>query len=240
MARISLEQVKTELASKKLKLSEKTLYENLNSQIEVECEKGHKFITTLKSVRYANFVCPVCVGEKTKGFTESPTDIPKKRGYRIIGVDNATYKMGASLFENGKLIYFKLFEFKSNNHIQRLNEIRDLFEQEIIPIWDPDFIQFEDIQLQKSHAAYEILIKLVGVIEMSAYKFNTDYEKTRANVWRSHFGINLKDRSKEKQRAIQMVYDMYGIQVSDDVAEAILIGKYRANIKSSSEIEVLF
>jgi hypothetical protein len=133
MARIGIKQVEEELADKKLKLTENSSYENLNSQIEVECEKGHKFITTLKSIRYANFVCPVCVGEKTKGFTESPTEIPKKRGYRIIGIDNATYKMGISLFENGVLIYFKLFEFTSNNHIQRLNEIRDLFEQEIIP-----------------------------------------------------------------------------------------------------------
>jgi activator of 2-hydroxyglutaryl-CoA dehydratase len=81
-----------------------------------------------------SFVCPVCIGEKTKGFTEPPHELSRKKGYRIIGIDNATRSMGISLFENGKLIYYKLFTYKSGSHIHRLNEIRDIFEEIIIPI----------------------------------------------------------------------------------------------------------
>jgi hypothetical protein len=80
-------------------------YQNLNSQITVLCQKKHKFTTTLKSIRYASFSCPVCIGEKTKGFEELPQELPQKKGYRIIGIDNATYNMGISVFDSGKLVY---------------------------------------------------------------------------------------------------------------------------------------
>ena len=48
---------------------------------------------------------------------------------------------------------------------------------------------------------------------------------------RSHFVINGRDRQKEKEKAIQLVKQMYSITVGDDVAEAILIGKFRVGFK---------
>lgn len=135
MSKLDLTQIKEELARKNLTLAENSPeYENLNSQIIVECSKNHKIHTTLKSVRLSNFTCPVCVGEKTKGFSEMPTEIPPKKGHRIIGFDNATYNMGVSVFDSGKLVYFKLLKFDSTNHIRRLNQIRDAIENQIIPI----------------------------------------------------------------------------------------------------------
>jgi hypothetical protein len=57
-----------------------------------------------------------------------------KKGYRVVGVDNATYNMGLSIFDSGKLVYFKLLKFDSVNHVVRLNEIRDAFEHVVIPL----------------------------------------------------------------------------------------------------------
>lgn len=241
MSKVDSSQLYVELTKKGLVLADNSPeYQNLNSPILVQCDKGHKFTTTLKSVRYASFVCPVCVGEKTKGFTEMPTDIPVKKGYRVVGVDNATYNMGLSIFDSGKLVYFKLLKFDSVNHVVRLNEIRDAFEHVVIPLWEPDFIQFEDIQHQNSYAAYEVLIKLVGLIEMAAERFHVEYDKVRANVWRSHFNINGKDRALQKAKSIKLVKEMYDIEVSDDVAEAILIAKYRADLRQKDQIKDLF
>jgi len=37
------------------------------------------------------------------------------------------------------------------------------------------------------------------------------------------------DRIAEKAQAIDKVMDMYGVKVVDDIAEAILLGKYSAD-----------
>lgn len=183
MARISQKSVNLELANKGLILaSDSPEYKNLNSHIKVMCTKGHVFITTLASIRLANFACPVCVGNKTKGFAKMPTEVPEKKGLRIMGIDNATYNMGVSLFDDGKLVYFDLVRFKSDDHVVRLNQIRDFLEDTVVKNWEPDIIQFEDVQHQNSYASYEVLIKLIGLLEMTAQRAGVKYYKTRANV----------------------------------------------------------
>lgn len=241
MGKLSNADLVAELASKKLTLSDTTKpYENLSSPITVLCENQHTIETNLKTIRMANFKCPVCAGASSKNDAASTHTIPPKKGYRIIGIDNATQRFGISMFENGKLIYYNLFTF-SGDVVSRLNQIRDLLENIIIPIWEPDFIEFEDVQLQgQAFATYEVLVKLVGLLEMSCDRFGISYEKIRSNIWRSHFVINGKDRQKEKEKAIQLVKQMYSITVGDDVAEAILIGKFRVDLKNRTEIKNLF
>lgn len=242
MNKLAPDRVHEELKLKNLILSENSSkYQNLNSQILVVCEKGHEFYTTLKSIRLSSFVCPICVGKETKGFTdEEKMEIGEKAGYRIIGLDNATYRMGISLFENGKLIYYDLLTFVDDNHIKRLNEIRDLFENKILKEWEPDFVQMEEIQLQRSHATYEVLTKLVGTIEMACDRFDIACNKVRASEWRSTLNINSRDRATDKKKAIELVKTMYGINVNDDIAEAILIGRYRSIIDQKKQVKDLF
>lgn len=241
MAKISNKDLVAELALKNLTLSNTSkAYENLSSTITVICNNEHTIETNLKTIRMVNFRCPFCAGATSKSEAASNHNLPAKKGYRIIGIDNATQRFGISMFENGKLIYYNLFTF-SGDVVGRLNQIRDLVENIIIPIWEPDFIQFEDVQLQgQAFATYEILVKLVGLLEMSCDRFGVSYEKIRSNIWRSHFVINGRDRQKEKEKAIQLVKQMYSITVGDDVAEAILIGKFRVDLKNRTEIKNLF
>lgn len=183
MSRLSRKQIDLELSEKGLIFTDDSpKYENLNSHIKVMCNRGHRFVTSLASVRLASFSCPVCVGDKTKGFDKMPTEVPEKKGQRIMGIDNATYNMGVSLFDDGKLVYFELVKFKSSDHVVRLNQIRDFFEDTVVKKWKPDIIQFEDVQHQNSYASYEVLIKLIGLLEMTADRFGIEYHKTRANV----------------------------------------------------------
>ena len=242
MARLSSEQLLEELKLKKLTLDNNSPdYKNINSEIVVRCEKDHKIETNLKTIRAENFRCPVCDGLDSKGFKHSADSvIPIKRGYRVIGIDNATQKFGISIFESGNLIYYNVLTFEGDL-IDRLNGIWDMINKVIIPMWEPDFIQFEDVQLQGvAFKTYNPLNALTFLIEMSCKRFGIPYEKTRSNIWRSHFLINGGGRPVEKAKAIKKVKTMYQINVSDDVAEAILIGKYRADLMAKKERKDLF
>jgi len=164
---------------------------NISSPILVNCKEGHRIETNLKTIRRTNFRCPVCEGESSTGLsTPNPQSVPPKKGYRIIGIDNATQSFGLSIFESGKLIYYTLLTF-SGDTTARLNAIRDAMENMIIPVWEPDFVQFEDVQLQgqgfgKGFKTYEVLVKLVGLLEMSCARFGIRYSKVRSNIWRSN------------------------------------------------------
>jgi len=134
MGKLSKNDLIAELALKKLTLSTTSKsYENLSSQITVSCENQHIIETNLKTVRMANFKCPICAGASSRNDAASSYVIGPKKGYRIIGIDNATQRFGISMFENGKLIYYNLFTF-SGDVVNRLNQIRDLVENIIIPI----------------------------------------------------------------------------------------------------------
>ena len=238
---MELSQISYELKQKNLVMkSEYADYESLNSPIIVECVNGHEIHTTLKTIRSKNFTCSQCVGTTTKGKHVFTTVVPQKIGYRIIGFDNASHNMGVAIFDDGKLVYYNLLKFNQGTAVQRLNKIRDTLEQQILPLWEPDFIQFEDIQHQTSYATYEVLIKLKGIFEMSCDRFGIPFEATRSSSWRSHFAINKRKREEDKKAAIQTVKDMYDIDTTDDVAEAILIAKYRSDILSKGKIEDLF
>ena len=46
------------------------------------------------------------------------------------------------------------------------------------------------------------------------------------NVWRRYANTAGKDRRTEKMLSVAKVKELYNIDVGDDVAEAILIGRY--------------
>lgn len=229
-----------ELMNKGLVIDEKSPdYKNLTSAILVRCEKGHLIQTNLLNIRRENFACPICEGLKTKGFDQAPTKVPQKEGYRIVGLDNATHNLGISIFDDGKLVYYKLHNFTGTS-VERLNAFRDLLEDVIIKEWKPDFLQFENIQFQRSYPTFELLSKLLGACEMAAERYNVEYDKVKPSVWRSKMNINGAKREEQKKRAIDLVYEMYQIKVNDDIAEAILIAKYRVDIRGIKELKDLF
>lgn len=243
MAKLTLEQIQAELKTKEVELvSDIITYQNLNSEIVVRCDKSHTFSTTMNNVRNKSFHCPVCAGNSSKGFSvKSAAVVPPKAidSYRIVALDNATNNMGVAVFDDGKLVYYKLYSFEGTQ-VQRLSKIRDFIENIALRQWRANFLQFEDIQFQHNYSTYEALIKLVGICEVAAEREGVPCEKTRSNIWRSSFGINGGGRANEKRKAIELVKTMYNIDVGDDVAEAILIGKYRVNLLSKVTLKKLF
>lgn len=242
MAKVEKSQLIQELKEKHLYLeSDYEDYKNLIAPIKVRCMNDHVIETNLKTIRASSFTCPICVGQATKGFKNEPVSIPTKKGFRVVGFDNSSQNIGVSIFDDGKLVYYGVFRFTEGTAIQRISKIRDLLEDRILPLWEPDFIQMEDVQLQQNQfRTYDVLLKVLGIFEVACVRFGKPYEKDRSSVWRAHFGINKKKRTLEKQLAIKLVKDMYDIDVGDDTAEAILIGKYRVDMINKGKLKDLF
>lgn len=237
MAKLSNEQIAEEIKGKGYKLIDASSYENLESIITIQCSEGHIIETNLKSVRHHSFECPFCASKDMK--LELPRGVPQKNGYRIIAFDQATENIGMSIWDNGKLVYFDLFKFTDKILVNRLMKIQRLLEEVAIPIWKPDFLVFEDIQQQGPNVlTFKILSMLLGICEVTAAKYGVEYSTVAPSKWRS--GTNIvgggKQRIQQKKLAVQKVEELTGFKVTDDVAEAILIGKYASGKRKSVKL----
>lgn len=227
MGRLSIDAIQQEIEAKGFKLIDASSYTNMNSIIKVQCSKGHISETTLADFRLPSFTCPQC--DSAIKFV-NPTVVPQKNGYRVIAFDQATEHFGLSIYDNGNLVFFNLYTFTGNVNA-RLAQIKNFIENIVIKEWKPDYIVCEDIQYQYGAVVtFKILAMLLGIIEVVCFENKIPYEVVSPNVWRKYAGTCGKTRTQEKQLSVIMVKEKYGVRVNDDVAEAILIGRYGAQM----------
>lgn len=227
MARLATDKIKKELATKNFTLIDDTNYVTLNSPILIQCEKGHNIEVSMNDFRRPSFTCPCC--DKAINFI-NPKAVPEKKGYRVIAFDQATEHFGLSIWDDGQLVFYSLYNF-SGDTVSRLIKIKEFVQDIIINNWHPDYIVMEDIQQQ--HGAvltYKILAMLLGILEVICAENNILYEVVSPNVWRKYAGTCGKNRREEKLLSIAIVKEKYNITVNDDVAEAILIGQYGSRV----------
>lgn len=230
MGKISHDQLVKEVNAKGYVLVDDSNYKNLKSPIVVRCLKGHEIETNLESFRHISFSCPICEGAVE---FKKPTHVPQKEGYRIVAFDQATEKCGVSIWDAGKLVYCDLFIF-TGDMVSRLCKFKSLLEDIIIPNWEPDFLVFEDIQYQNNIMTFKILAMLLGVAQTAARSKGIEFDVVLPKVWRSGLGYSGKNRAEEKALAKQKVKEWFNIDANEDMAEAILIGKYAAKFHKSS------
>ena len=81
---------------------------------------------------------------------------------------------------------------------------------------------------------FKILAMLSGVAQTCARKAGIDFDVVLPKVWRSGLGFSGKTRAEEKALAKQKVKEWFGIDANEDMAEAILIGKYASKFHKST------
>lgn len=163
-----------------------------------------------------------------------------------MGWDQATQNFGISIFDDGRLVYYDVIQFVGETE-ERLVKIFN-FLQYFIEVCEPDFVMFEDIQLQANGASqtmfntFKVLAELMGVVKMVLTKNKIRHECVLNKVWQSQFNIAGKQRMEQKKNVMKKVKQLFDIDVTDDVADAILIGKYAYNkyCKQTRPTETLF
>ena len=228
---INIYSVKNHLEEEGWKLLSDT-YKNLDTELEMECPKGHKQIQTYKHWRKYQ-QCDKCVaGNSYRG---KENKIPKKGfdTYRILALDASTNITGYSVYDNKELIGYGVFKTNENNDVtERINEMKHWLEK-MIDEHKPDFLGCENIQLQtygKGQAQVELYRKLAnlqGVILDTCFEKDLYCDLVYATEWRRAFGIGEgTGRENKKRQAQDKVFTWYGLKCTQDEADAICIGKY--------------
>ncbi len=217
-----------------------TEYKNLSTELFFKCDEGHEISIPYKKVR-EKWECPLCKANKYYNFSEAVK--PKSKGVqRAIGLDQATHITGYSIFDNDELIYAGTFEATAEDEIERDVQIQHWLIQ-LVHNWKPDIIGLEGIQLQQFNdkmvgvTTYQTLARLQGILMATCYDLKVDYIICPPATWRSHSGVKGRSRADKKRSMQNKIKEWFDITVSDDVADAIGIGKY-INETHKKKVEV--
>ena len=239
MARISIEQIKKEAEDRNWSLVSET-YKNLDTEIEFKCPEGHTVITTY-AVWRAHHRCPICDNPKLELSTKV---IPKKKGIkRILALDQATHVTGWAIFDGNCVIKYGIVTLEQGDLDRRINDLK-IWLANMIEIWKPDKVLAEDIQLQEKKQGrtwendtgdqvmnvntFKTLAQLQGVLADYLYEKKIEYKFVHTATWREACGISGKYRADKKKSAQLKVKEWFGIDVTNDEADAICIGYYGA------------
>lgn len=204
-----------------------TEYKNLNTELEMECPKGHQQTQTYGHWR-KYMICEKCMGGRIK-----KNLIPEKKENttRILALDAATNITGFAVFDDKELVHYGVFKAPNGEAAERINQVKKWLMQ-IIDKWSIDFCGIENIQLQTYGGAtnvelYRVLANLQGVLVDTLYEKAIDYELAYSTEWRKYCGINEgKGREYKKKMAQEKVKLWYDINCTQDEADAICLGKY--------------
>ena len=217
-----------------------TTYKNLDTGLSFICAEGHEISVPYKRVR-DKWECPLCKANKYYNFSEGIKSKPKGV-QRAIGLDQATHITGYSIFDDDELIYAGTFEATAEDEIARDVQIQDWLIQ-LIHNWKPDIVGLEGIQLQQFNdktvgvTTYQTLARLQGILMATCYDLKTDYIICPPATWRNHSGVKGRSRADKKRSMQNKIKEWFDITVSDDVADAIGIGKY-INETHKKKVEV--
>lgn len=215
-------------------------YKNLDSELIFRCDEGHKIYLPYKKVR-DKWECPIC--KQNQYYNFSNEIIPKKKSaQRSIGLDQATHITGYSIFDDEELIYAGIFEAEAEDEISRDIEIKNWVIQ-LIQNWKPDVIAMEGIQLQQFNnktigvTTYQTLARLQGILMATCHEQKIEYIVVPPATWRAHCQVKGRTRADRKRSMQMKVKEWFDITVSDDIADAIGIGKYTSD-KHKKKVEI--
>ena len=87
------------------------------------------------------------------------------------------------------------------------------------------FVFIEGVQVQRNPRVYEVLAKLAGSLEIMLYESGYFVNVVKASEWRKRVGIKGRKRADVKKEAIELVKELYDLEVSEDEAEAVLFAR---------------
>lgn len=146
----------------------------------------------------------------------------------VLALDQSSKTTGYAIFKDNKLDTYGKFEFNDADTGVRLNKIRyEVYT--LIQLHRPDYVIFEDIQLQNNVGnnvqTFKILAEVYGVISELLTQVKIPHSSILASSWKNQLNIKGKTRAEQKNNAKRYIESKYNIQVSQDIVDAICIGE---------------
>ena len=147
----------------------------------------------------------------------------------MLAIDASTKASGIAIFDNKQLIKWDCIKCEENNVLNRINYMTKEIQQ-IYLKYDPQIIIMQDVlpeEVGHNQSVYKALIYLQAILINMFHKYNKIVKLVVASHWRKQCGFKQGagvTRQKLKQYSINLVKGIYGIEVNDDISDAICLG----------------
>lgn len=162
----------------------------------------------------------------------------------ILSIDASTKSSGWAVFDDNKLIEYGCFTASSSDLVKRIHKIVDLFD-ELLNKYKVEKIILEEVRPddeagQKNVQTHRALMWLQGTLGIMIHDKHNNIPIVYyyPSEWRSACGIATgrgRVRESLKVKDIDFVKKEFGIDVNDDIADAIGLG-YAFNKKNTEEL----
>ena len=163
---------------------------------------------------------------------------------KVLSIDASTKSTGFALFDNKKLVAYKCVTASSSDLATRIKKMVFALD-EILSKHEVDIIVLEEVRPEqevqniKTHKALMYLQGAFYLLIQERFK-HIKIEFLYPSEWRSKCGIKTGAgvrRPSLKPLDIKFVKETYGLDVNDDIADAIGIG--HAYVYENSEPEII-
>lgn len=146
---------------------------------------------------------------------------------KILSLDQSTKITGYSIFINNNLDTYGLLIVNQDetNPIERLKEMNDKIVALIKDV-SPDYVVFEHVQFQNNYGTFQLLSQLQGVVMTNLFNIDLGFTIIEPTAWKSYCKIKGRKRIEQKLNTQIFVKEKYGVDVSEDEADAIGIGHW--------------
>lgn len=152
---------------------------------------------------------------------------------KLITIDGSTQKTGIAYFCNGKYVEHVLLDFSKNKNMEKRfgSMSREIWSK--LNDYRPNIIYIEETYMANNPQTSKILTRLQGVVYAWCLNNDCEFNTIRPTSWRKqlnfHQGKGVK-REELKKQSIEYVLHKYGLNVTDDEADAICIADAVLNL----------
>ena len=145
----------------------------------------------------------------------------------VCGIDGSTNKTGIAIFEEGKYVAHALIDCHkitdSDVRIPKMMHDIGIY----LDKYDVDKIIMEKSIFKNNIDTVQKLSNIAGAVMFYAMERGIEFEFSLPSQWRKKIGLQQGKTKREelKAEAILAVEQEYGLKVSDDEAEAILLAR---------------
>lgn len=217
-------------------------YKNLKTPMQFRCPEGHLVETTWEKLRRKQ-TCPVCLANFKVRIMNIDAKKKEEGVSRIIGIDQASYNTGWSIYDNSELVAYGVFTTSKNESLLRIVDVCDWLNS-MIDRWKPNLVGIEDIQYNPrgefgqgtgNHNTFKLLGQLMGAVMLTVARMKVEVASVNNKVWKAHCKIKGANRAQQKKSAQVRVKEWHDVMVEEDVSDAICIGKYFAETMKGEE-----
>ena len=146
---------------------------------------------------------------------------------KLIAFDQSTTASGFCVMEMGSGDIIESGVIIPNKNDETIDRITYTIKRclNLVRTNEVAFVFIEGVQVQRNPRVYEVLAKLAGSLEVMLYESGYLVNVVKASEWRKRVGIKNRKRAEVKKEAIELVKELYGLDVSEDEAEAVLFAR---------------